>query len=111
MEVLGVFLDRFDAFFAALITAVGAWLVSRQSRKTNLRATLDTSALDTITRLEARVTALEKKVGVGDAYANYAIKEMRRVEEWLEGQDLHWPPPPPLSFYAWLNEQDRMQRK
>lgn len=107
-------IDRADALIAALIAAGGTWLASRESRHTNLRATLDTTAAatierlqDDITRLGQRVADLEAKVGSHDDYAAYAIAEMHRVEDWLEDQDMHWPPPPPMSFYAWLNEQDR----
>lgn len=115
MDSLALLLDRADAFLAALVAAVGTWLASRESRRTNLRATLDSSASETIgrlgetvTRLEDRVNALEKKVGVADEYAVYAIGEMRRVEDHLEANGLHWPPPPPMSFYAWLNERDKL---
>lgn len=114
MGILIDLFDRADALMAAIIAAGGTWLASRESRHTNLRATLDTTAAATIERLdgsigrlEQRVKALESKVGSHDAYAAYAIGEMHRVEDWLEEQDMHWPPPPPMSFYAWLNEQDR----
>ncbi|EPD70883.1 hypothetical protein HMPREF1219_00178 [Corynebacterium pyruviciproducens ATCC BAA-1742] len=114
MGILVEFFDRADALMAAIIAAGGTWLASRESRHTNLRATLDTTAAatierlqDDITRLGQRVADLEAKVGSHDDYAAYAIAEMHRVEDWLEDQDMHWPPPPPMSFYAWLNEQDR----
>lgn len=97
-------IDRADAALAAVVTALGAWVVARQSRATNLRASIDSSAQDTIKRLEERVTALEKKMGVMDAYSSYAINEMRRVEDWLESRDLRWPPPRPMSFYEWMHQ-------
>lgn len=115
MGILIDFFDRADALMAALIAAGGTWLASRESRHTNLRATLDTTAAATIERLdgnidrlEQRVKALESKVGSHDDYATYAISEMRRVEEYLEANGMRWPPPPPMSFYAWFNEQDKL---
>lgn len=101
-------IDRADALIAALIAAGGTWLASRESRRTNLRAALDTSTQETIERMDQRVTALEQRVGLSDAYAAYAISEMRRVEDHMESHGLHWPPPPPMSFYAWLNEQHKL---
>lgn len=107
-------IDRADALIAALIAAGGTWLASRESRRTNLRATLDASAQETIDRLETsierldtQVAELQRKMGIHDSYASYAISEMRRVEEHLEANGMHWPPPPPMSFYAWFNEQDK----
>lgn len=107
MLTLADLIDRADAILAAIVTAIGAFLVSRQSRETNLRASLDSSAMAVIDRLDQRVTSLEETMGQHDAYAAYAVAEMHRVEDWLEEQDMHWPPPPPMSFYAWLNEQDK----
>lgn len=112
---LTLLLDKADAFLAAAAAAGGTWLASRESRRTNLRATLDSTAQETIDRLESsierldtQVAELQRKMGIHDSYASYAISEMRRVEEHLESHGMHWPPPPPMSFYAWLNEQDKM---
>lgn len=108
-------MDRADALIAALIAAGGTWLASRESRRTNLRATLDSSAQETIERLETsidrldtQVAELQRKMGIYDSYAAYAVTELRRAEEHMEEHGLHWPPPPYMSFYAWFNEQDKM---
>lgn len=112
---LTLLLDKADAAIAALMAAGGTWLASRESRRTNLRATLDTSAQETIDRLETsierldgQVAALQRKMGIYDSYAAYAVTELRRAEEHMEEHGLHWPPPPYMSFYAWFNEQDKM---
>ncbi|MCI6207150.1 MAG: hypothetical protein SPK00_10385 [Corynebacterium glucuronolyticum] len=110
-----VLLDRFDAVIAALLASGGTWLASRESRQTNLRATLDSTAQETIDRLgasidrlDAQVAELQRKMGIYDSYAAYAVTELRRAEEYMEEHGLHWPPPPYMSFYAWFNEQDKM---